>query len=465
MSKTVWIIGTGTAGTSAAVWGRKIDRTATIYLVGSEPYSEYSRCGLPYTISGEIPQFENLIIRADAWYTERAKINLMLNTKVEKVNTKNRTLIIKNLKTGEEKEEHYDSLIFATGSIPKVPPIKGTDNRNVLFLHTIDDAKKIKELARKGVKAVIIGAGLIGMELSEALNKLDVKVWVVEFLESILPAMIDPDMGTIIKKKAEAEGIEFYLSSAAKEIVDEGNKLIVKGEKRDTKAEFSLEADFVVIATGMKPNTELARASGIELGPLGGIKVNERMQTNVENVYAAGDCIEYNNMITNQPVLAGLGTLAEREGRVAGINAVGGDAKLPKLLLNRTTRMFGYEVAAVGLLKHQAEKAGLNPVVAKIKEKDKEHYYPDWEEVTVKLIGNGETSEMLGAQVIGRNAALRVDIITTAIMNKMTPKDIVDIETCYAPPVAPVWDPIAIAAMTLNDKIKAYQRRKMRRRS
>ena len=156
MSKTVWIIGTGTAGTSAAVWGRKVDRTATIYLVGSEPYSEYSRCGLPYAISGEIPQFENLIIRADAWYTERAKINLLLNTKVEKVDTKKRTLVIKNLKTGEEKEEHYDSLIFATGSIPKVPPIKGTNNRNVLFLHTIDDARKIKELAHKGAKAVII---------------------------------------------------------------------------------------------------------------------------------------------------------------------------------------------------------------------------------------------------------------------------------------------------------------------
>ena len=465
MSKTVWIIGTGTAGTSAAVWGRKVDRTANIYLVGSEPYSEYSRCGLPYAISGEIPEFENLIIRADAWYTKRAKINLLLSTKVEKVDTKNHILVLKDLKTGNVKEEHYDTLVFATGSIPKIPPIKGINNRNVLFLHTIDDAKKIKEMAKQGANAIIIGAGLIGLELSEALNKLGVKVKIIEFLDSVLPAMIDPDMSAIIKQKAEEEGIEFYLSSAAKEIIDTGEKLVVTGEKRENKEEFSFEADFVIIATGMKPNTELAKSVGIELGRTGGIKVDEQMQTNIEDIYAAGDCIEYSNMITNQSMLAGLGTLAEREGRVAGINAVGGNAKLPKLLLNRTTKMFGYEIAAVGLLKYHAEKAGLNPVFAKIREKDKEHYYPDWKEVTVKLIGNGDTSEILGAQIIGSNAALRVDIIATAIMNKMTPKDIINIETCYAPPVAPVWDPIAIAAMTLDDKIKVYQRRKMQRRN
>ncbi|MGQ4833479.1 MAG: FAD-dependent oxidoreductase [Candidatus Asgardarchaeia archaeon] len=454
MTDSIWIIGAGTAGTSAAIWARKENRSVEINIVGEEKLTEYSRCGLPYSISGEIPNFEDLVLHPEMWYRKFVKANLYLRHKVKKIDTKNKKLIIENLDSGETFEKEYGKLIIATGSKVKYPPIKGIDNPKVFKLKTIKDGQAIKDAVKEKKNVVIIGAGLIGLELAEALISLGANVEIVEFFPQVLPAMIDADMAKIVAKSAEKEGVKLYLNSMVTEIKDDGNVLKILAKRRDSDEPFELNADFVVAATGMQPNVDLARDAGIEIGALGGIKVDERMRTNIENVFAAGDCIETINLITRKPFLSGLGTLAARQGRVAGINAAGGDAVFPAALANRVTKLFGLEVAATGLTSQAAEKEGIEVVSARIKELDKEKYYPDKKEVVVKLIADKNTKKLIGGQVIGRGAALRSDIITSIIYHSGMPEDLINLETCYAPPVAPVWDPIAIAAMTLVDRLK-----------
>lgn len=454
MVENIWIVGAGTAGTSAAIWARKENKKIEINLVGEEPFTEYSRCGLPYAISGEIPSFEKLVLHPESWYTKFIKANLFLSHRVESVDTKSQTLKIRNLKTNEVVEKTYEKLILATGSVPKVPPIKGIDNPNVFKVKTIDDAKRIKDIAEKKKNALIIGAGLIGLELAEALSSLGVRVIIVEYFPSVLPAMIDPDMGKVVMKKAEEREIEFYLNSIVTEIDERNGKLIVTIKERDSGRAKEVEVGFVIAATGMKPNVELAKQIGVEIGPYGGIKVNNRMETNIPNIYAAGDCVETINFITKKTFLSGLGTIAVRQGRVAGINAAGGNATFPDALASRVTKLFGLEIAATGLTSYIAEKEGFEIVSVRIKELDKEHYYPDKVENIVKLIADKKSGKVIGAQIIGRGATLRNDILTSLIYYNGEPSSIVDLETCYAPPVAPVWDPIAIAAMTLKEKLR-----------
>lgn len=424
-------------------------------MVDKEGYSEYSRCGLPYAISEEIPHFSDLIVHPDAWY-KRAKINMFLKSEVKKINPSSQTIVFENLETKEVYEEHYDKLIIATGSIPKVPPIKGVaDSKNVFFLKTMEDAKTIKEKAMSGSKdAIIIGAGLIGIESAEAFHHLGLNVTIIEFLPSVLPLMIDSDMSRILQEKMANEKINLFVNTAAKEIIEKNEKLTVIAEKRDTKEEIELSADLVVVATGMAPNVSLAKDAGIALGPLGGIKVNEKMQTNFENIYAAGDCVETINLITKKPFLSGLGTIAARQGRVAGMNAMGGDVTFPGAVAARVTKLFGMEIAATGITSYEAEKNEFDYISVRIKGEDREEYYPDRQTNTVKLIVDVTNGKILGGQIIGRGASHRVNLITTAIMHSLTLDDVINIETNYAPPIAPVWDPVAIAAMTALKKIE-----------
>ena len=456
MTQKILIIGCGTAGAAATLMARKTDRTAEITIIQNESLPEYSRCGLPYTINRKIPQLEDVIIHPNSFYTGKLiRADLQLNTEATKVDTKTKKVTTKD-DQGQTNTLPFDSLVFATGTQPSIPPIDGLDATHIHRLHTYEDARQLQTLAKKGTKVAIIGAGLVGLETAEALHSLDLNVTVIEFLNQVLPAMIDEELGTIVKEQMEDKGVIVKLGTAAKAVT----KSHVLVADRETQKEEKIPASLVVVATGVRANTTLAKESGIKLGERGGILVDNRMETNVKDIYAAGDCAEHLDLVTQQPIVSGLGSIALRQGEVAGVNAAGGDAELPGVVLARTTHLFGLEIAGVGPTRVAAERANLPILAGKFKGMPTAEYYPSDEEVSVKLLANKETGRFLGGQVVGPCAHQRVNVLSAALSANMTIRQVADLETCYAPPVAPIREPVTLAAQILALRFEKMQQRK-----
>ncbi|MEM2359978.1 MAG: FAD-dependent oxidoreductase [Candidatus Jordarchaeales archaeon] len=455
MAKIV-IIGAGAAGTTAGIWARKTDRKAEITLVTKEKYPEYSRCGLPYTISKHISEFTNLITHDAGWYSSFGKMNLLLGTEATNINVKDRTVAIKNLQSGEEKTLEYDALVIATGSRPAFPPIKGIEGKsNVYSLRTIDDAMAIHEAAKKSKRCVVVGAGLIGVETTEALVELGVEVTLVEFLPSVLPLMIDADMADMVEDALKEHGVKVYTNTAVSELIGETRAEKVVLKNRNTGEEERIPTDFVVISAGVRPNTELAVKAGVALGSTKYIKVDSRARTNIEGIYAAGDCTEYVDFVTGQPVAIGMGTIAVRQGKVAGINAAGGDAEMPKgVLLTRITKVFGVEVAAVGPITDSLEKTGIKPIVGKMTYSSKPEYMPGGKPLKAKLMAD-EEGRILGAQLVGyEDIHQKINVIAAAMQANMNVEELEWLETCYAPISCPTWSELTLTAEVIARKIK-----------
>ncbi|MFX0204088.1 MAG: FAD/NAD(P)-binding oxidoreductase, partial [Candidatus Hodarchaeota archaeon] len=322
------IIGSGAAGSSAAVYARKTNRQVKITMINEEPRTEYSRCSLPYAVSGVIPSFKNLYEYSPEFYKKYVKANLVLNARVMNVDVKSKKITFINLSDSQINEMTYDMLILATGAKPKKPPIKGLDKKNIFTLHTIDDGLAIQSAARNSKHAVVVGAGLIGLEMAESFHKLGLSTSVIEFLPGILLTMLDMDMTHIIQDRAESMGVKIYTNHLVKEIHGYEKPSFVTIENRETNENEEIPADIVLLATGVSPRTELAELMGLKIGASGAIRVNNRMETSIKSIFAVGDCIESTETLTKQPIHAGLATLAVRQGKTAGINAAGGNASL-----------------------------------------------------------------------------------------------------------------------------------------
>ncbi len=445
MTQQIVIIGCGTAGTASTLMARKTNRDATIRIIQDEEIPEYSRCGLPYTVNRVIPQFEDVIIHPVSFYTGKlVRADLRLATKASKVDPKKKTLILENA-DGNSESISYDALIFATGARPSTPRIDGLDASHVHRLHTLNDAMQLQSVAQRGKRVAIIGAGLVGLETAEALHTMGLKITIIEFLHQVLPAVVDEEMAKLVQEKMEGEGISVKLGTTAKKV----SKTHVVVSDRQTNTEEIISADIVVVATGVRANTNLAKDAGIQLGERGGILVDNRMQTNFPDIYAAGDCAEHHDLVTGQSIVSGLGSIALRQGEVAGINAAGGNAELPGVVLARTTLLFGLEIAGVGPTRITAENANLSILAGKFKGSRTAEYYPSEEDVTIKLLADKETGRLIGGQVIGPCAHQRVNVLSAALFAKMTIRQVADLETCYAPPVAPIREPLTMAAQVL----------------
>ncbi|MHA1237762.1 MAG: FAD-dependent oxidoreductase [Candidatus Odinarchaeia archaeon] len=449
MSRRIVIIGGGAAGSTAALWARKTDKNAQITVINDEKYSEYSRCGLPYVVEGVIGDLKEIMVHDFSWFTSKfVKINLLLETKATDVDVSKRVVEVKSLKDGSVSKLEYDSLVIATGSVPAIPPIKGLDKEKVYFFRTIDDCKNILSALGDVSDATIIGGGPIGVELAEAFYKRGINVNIVEYAPEILLATVDKDMAELVHKKLSEAGIKIYTNSKAEEITDEKEvkSVIVKNVKTNDTIE--VKSDIVVVSTGVKPNVELAKKMGVEIGVTGAIKVNNRMETSIKDVYAAGDCIEFEGFISGNPTNVPLGTVTVREGKIAGINAANGNASMQGILCARVTKTFGLEVAAVGMTSAVAEEKGIkNPLKVKVKSFTKPEYFPSGKPIWIKIIAHPETGRIIGAQAIGEEgAALRIDVFSVAIQKSMTVEELTELDTCYSPPVSPTLDPIVIAA-------------------
>ena len=451
MARRIVIVGCGVSGTTAAFYARKTDRTSEITIVGDEILPEYSRCGLPYAFSGVVPTMRSLIGYDEDFYEHTNRIDLKLGTTATEIHPDRQVLDVKS-RDHVTSELHYDSLILTTGASPTTLAVPGSTLSGVFTIRTMNDVEGLANYLVEGKlrKVAIIGAGLIGSEMAEALLVRGAAVLQAEIVPEILPVILDPDMASIVRDKGQEHGVEYHLQSSLEEILGEKGKVSgvqISGHTYDV--------DALIFAIRVKPNAELAKEAGILLGESGGIRTNERMLTSAKHVYAAGDCIETMDLITRRHVFFQLATTAVRQSMVAGINAAGGEALYPGSTGVTTVKLFGLEVATLGPTTVMAEKIGLDPVSVRITGSTRLSYYPGGKDLTVKLLANRGNGKLIGAQLIGEDGAtLRANFASMAAHLGLTIQEFAEIETCYSPPLAPVWDPVTIAAQALLRKLR-----------
>ncbi len=439
MAKKIIIIGANAAGTDAASAARKTDRSAEITLITNQKVAGYSPCGIPFVLGRHISSFEDLVVFPSSYY-QMMKIDLRLETTAKKINVEDKTVEIED-KNGKTETLQYDSLILATGAYPFVPPIKGREKKGVFTLRTLEDGKRINQALEKAKSAVVIGAGLIGLEAAVSFTERGLKTTVVELLPQVLPAMLDKDMARLVQKSLEEKGLNIITGKGVDEILgdDHVSGVSVAGEE--------IPADLIIVATGVRPNVQLAKDAGIKIGETGGIKTNMRMETSVKDVYAAGDCAESVSLITKRPLLSQLGTTAVRHGKVAGINAAGGYAIFPGCLCSAVTRLFDLEIGATGLTEFAASRAGIETVAGSITSKTRADYYPGGKSIRVKILVEKDTERIIGGQIVGgEEVTQRINALSFAIQKQMTVRDLAKADTCYAPPVNETWEPMVLAA-------------------
>ena len=439
MTRKIVIIGAHAAGLDAASAARKTDRTAEITLITKEKKTAYSRCGLPFVLGGHIKTFDDLLVFPERFY-KMMKLNLLTETTVTKIDAKAKTVEIQD-KNGKKETLSYDNLVLTTGADPFVPPIKGRDKKGVYVVRTIEDGEKIDKAIESAKSAVIIGAGLIGLEVAVACLERGLKTTVVEFLPYVLPVLLDKEMANRVQKKLEEKGMNIIVGKGAEEILgtDKVTGVRVAGEE--------IPADVVVVATIVRANTELAKNAGVELGEKKGIKTNMRMETNIKGIYAAGDCAETINLVTLRPTMSQLGTTAVKQAKVAGINAAGGYSTFKGALGSWITRLFDTEIGGTGLTDFFAARAGIETVTGTIVSKTKADYFPGALPIRIKIIAEKESTKIIGAQIIGEEEVTqRINALSFAIQNEMTLQELAKAETCYAPPVNETWEPMVLAA-------------------
>ncbi len=448
MPKRIIIIGAHAAGVDAAAAARKTDRQAEITIITEEKHPGYSRCGLPFVIGGQIPSFKDLIVFPPTYF-QMMKISLKTETKATTIDT-TKKIVETTGKDGKTETMPYDSLIIATGASSFTPPIKGKEKQGVHSLRTMEDGEKIDAAIKKGAKtAIVMGAGLIGLETAIALHERGLKVTIVEMLPQVLPLPLDIEMAKMLQDMLEQKGIKVLTGKCVEEFLgtDTVTGIMAGGEK--------IEADLFLSAFGVRANTQLAVNAGIALGETKAIKTNARMETNTKDIYAIGDCAEVTNIVTQKPTLPQLGTVAVRTGKIAGINAAGGYSLFTGALGSAVSRLFSTDCGWTGMTEAAAKKASIEVVTGTITSKTKADYYPGALPIKVKLVVEKESQRVIGAQIIGgEEVTQRINAISLAIQRGMTAKDLSKADTAYAPPVCETWEPMVLAAEMVLLKLR-----------
>ena len=445
------IVGGVAAGTSAAAKVSRESEDADIVLFEKGKEISYAGCGLPYYISDIIQDRDKLVINTPAKFAEKYGVDVRTEYEVLEVNSEQNSLVYKDLNSGEEDTYYYDKLIITTGAKPVMPPIPGIDLDNIVSLRTVKDADLIKEKINDTDTrhATIVGAGLIGLEMTEALKEAGLEVSVIEKMPAVLP-LIDDDMAQIVEEHLDDKEIELILDDGVNKFV--GNKTV---EKVVTESGKEIDTDLVLMSIGVKPNVKLAKETGIKLGETGAISVNQKLETSHNNIYSAGDCVESKHILLDDPVWVPLASTANKQGRIAGINAAGGNAEHKGILGTGITKVFDLTVATTGLSVKEAQNNGYSPVSVKIKGVNHAHYYPGMEKMHIKGVFDKKTGKILGATVIGGDGAdKRIDVLTTAIYSGLTANDLFQLDLAYAPPYSTPKDVASVLGMVAEKKIK-----------
>lgn len=430
----VVIIGGGVGGMSLAMELTRKNTGIDITVIKKENLGSYSPCGMPFVLEGEIERMEDIILNTPDFYIEK-DISLKTGCEVTDIDLKNKSV---KLDSGEN--INYDKLVIATGRKPFIPPIKGVDLEGVFTLSNYDDGIRVFKAAKNVKQAVIIGAGIIGLETACAFIKHNIKSTVIEMLPSIVPQILDQDMASILQDRLINMGIEIFTSSKVSSI--EGKEKVESVVMDDKK----IEADFVLVATGVRPNSDLANKTGLALGNSKGIitdpKLNvEKDGRTLENVYALGDCVEVKNKIINAHQISAMASTAVLQARVVGENICGGNAIIKGYLSPTITLISGLQVGSVGLTSHTAKRSGLDFKISKASGPTRASYFPRRKEIQIKLLAHDD--KLIGAQMISEeDVKERVNALTLAILNEMTIDDLLYTERCFTPPLSMLTDPL-----------------------
>lgn len=460
--KKVLIIGGVACGAKTAARLARIAPECDITILERGEHLSFAGCGFPYFVGDVVKEYKDLvstpigIIRDANFFRNVKNITVHTGCLATSIDRERKSVLAFNSSTGAECVFPYDELVLATGASPIRPPIPGNDLNGVFTLWTMPDALALKSAVGSGnVKsAVIIGAGLIGMEVVEALADRGIKVSVVDFLPTPLPSLVEEDFGLRVKKAIEKKGVDFYGGEKVIEILGEGG--VVTGITTDKR---TLDVDMVLLAVGIRPNTNLAKEAGLELSAKGNIIVDDHMRTSDPFIYAGGDCVLTKHALTGKPFWQPMGSTANRQGRVIADNIAGLDTPFGGVLGTGILKLFNLTIGKTGLNEAQAAENGFDPVSILIEGPDRPHFMPGMGSLSIRLVADKKSRKLLGAQFMGGGVAdKRLDSLVAAITGGMTVDMLADADFAYAPPFATALDPTTHAANALRNKMDGLVR-------
>jgi len=440
----ILIIGGSDAGISAALRIKEIDPKAAVTVMAADAYPNFSICGLPFYLSGEVADWRTLAHRTVEEITKRG-IDLLLDHKALAIEPRTKQVQARS-SDGNNHRIGYDKLLIATGAESAKPPIEGMENPGVFFLRWMDDSFAVKRFIDQESprRVVVIGGGYIGLEMADALTHKGMAVTLLEFAPEVLTTL-DPELGALIRAELQSKAVRVITGQAVQRISRNEDGLSVQTAAGDTVA-----ADIVLVAAGARPSTELAQTAGIGLGAGKAIHVNRQMATEKADIWAAGDCVQTWHRMLERHVYMPLGTTAHKQGRVAGENMLGGDCEFQGSLGTQVVKVLDQVAARTGLREIEAAEAGFDPLTVSLTSWDHKVYYPDAKELRIRLTGDRPTGRLLGVQLVGHReseVSKRVDIVATALYHGMTVKALCDLDLSYTPPLSSPWDPVQMAAM------------------
>jgi NADPH-dependent 2,4-dienoyl-CoA reductase/sulfur reductase-like enzyme len=446
-SRRLLVVGGVAAGLSAAARARRMDPALDIAVFERTGFCSYSACGLPYLVAGVIPDHNNLVARGPEDLRGDG-IDVRLDHQVEAVDVAAGRVRVRELRTGREREEPYDELLLATGGRAKLP-FPGMDLPGVFLVRTVEDGLAIREWieVQRPRRAVIVGGGYIGLEMAEALRHRGLEVAMVELLPHVLP-MVDAEIAEDIEAELVRQKVDLRCSTPVERIAGDGRvRQVVAGGA-------AVDADLVVVGVGVSPDNALAGEAGVPLGVRGAVVVDEGMRTGVPNIWAAGDCAETRHRLHGQPSYVPLGTVASKQGRVAAATIAGRDESFPGVVGTAAVKVFDLHVGRTGLSEAEAAQSGIDAAAATVVHRSRAHYYPGGRPVKVKLVAERGTGRLLGAQLAGtEGVAMRVNVVAGALHSGITVDELGGFDLSYAPPFAPVWDPLLIAVRQVQRQL------------
>ena len=442
------VIGGDAAGMSAASKVRREHPDRSIVVFERGRFTSYAACGMPYLVAGMVEAPEKLIARSPETFREKQRIDVRTRHEVVEIDPARKRVRVRNLDEALEFWEDWDDLLIATGASPIEPDVPNASADGIFSLSTLQSGLDVFEDVQRHPprSAVVVGGGYVGIEMAEALRERGVPVSLIDMAPQVMNTL-DPDMAGDIATFMQEAGVRLFLGERLNRFeVDASNR--VRAVVTDQRA---VEADFVILGLGIRPNSTLAREAGIELGPSGAIRVDRQLRTSAPDIWAAGDCAESFHRVKEEPTFIALGTVANKHGLVAGTNLSGGSLEFPGVLGTAITRFQDLEIARTGLSENEAKALGIDYRSRTIEAMTRSHYFPGAAKLKVKLLVEATTGRLLGGQIVGRSGAgKRIDTIATAITARMTAEQLVYLDLAYAPPFSPVWDPVQTAARTLS---------------
>lgn len=444
----VVIVGGVAGGATAAARIRRLDEQAEIVVFERSGYISYANCGLPYYIGDTITDPEALTLQTPERFFARFRVDMRVRHEVTAVNPDRKTVSVKNLENGEEFEEAYDKLVLSPGARPAKPNLSGMDARNLFTLRTVEDTLKIKDyINQNNPKSVVIaGGGFIGLELAENFRELGMEVTIVQSQKQLMMPF-DADMAAFIHAEVRRHGIKLVLGNAVESFAEKGDGIEV-GLSDGVK----LYGDIAVLAIGVTPDTQLAKEAGLELGIRGSIIVNDRMETSVPDIYAAGDAVQIRHSVTGEDTLISLAGPANKQGRIIADNICGGDSRYRGSQGSSIIKVFDMTAASTGINETHAKNAGLHVDTIILSPMSHAGYYPGGKMMTMKIVFEKETYRLLGAQIVGYDGVdKRIDVLAAAIHTNMNAVQLKDLDLAYAPPYSSAKDPVNMAGFIADN--------------